>query len=201
MYADLWKTIQTGRTWRGSMIERCKDGSFYPANISIAPITDEDGEITNFVSVQHDVSERQELEERMRETQKMEALGVLVGGIAHDFNNMLTGIIGNLFIARRKIDTNSQAINAITNAEKIAESATNMVKQLLAFSRKDGVNIYPFSFTEFIKSAVKLAQISIPENIHLTFQCCDEPLMLRGDSTQLQQILMNLFNVSVKARG
>jgi len=193
-YADLWQTITAGKTWRGSMIERRKDGSFYPANMSIAPITDEHGDIINFVAVQHDASERQELEERMRETQKMEALGVLVGGIAHDFNNMLAGVIGNLFVARRKLDADSPAINSIANAEQIAESATNMVKQLLAFSRKDGVNIHPFSFTAFIRDAVKLAQISVPENINLTFQCCDEPLMLRGDCTQLQQILMNLFN-------
>ncbi len=194
VYANLWQTISAGQTWRGSMIERRKDGSFYPANMSIAPITDEHGEITNFVAVQHDVSERQELEERMRETQKMEALGVLVGGIAHDFNNMLAGIIGNLFVAKRKLDADSPAINSIANAEQIAESATNMVKQLLAFSRKDGVNIHPFSFTVFIRDAFKLAQISIPENIILTFKCCDDQLMLRGDSTQLQQILMNLFN-------
>jgi len=194
VYADLWQTIKAGQTWHGAMIERRKDGSFYPANMSIAPITDKGGKITNFISVQHDASERQELEERMRETQKMEALGVLVGGIAHDFNNMLAGIICNLFIARRKVNADSPAINAITNAEQIAESATNMIKQLLAFSRKDTVKIHPFSFNVFIRDAVKLAQISVPENILFTFKCCDEQLMLRGDTTQLQQILMNLLN-------
>jgi len=193
-YKNLWQTIKAGKTWNGSMIERRKDGSFYPANVSIAPITDEHGEITNFIAIQHDASERQELEERMRETQKMEAIGVLVGGIAHDFNNMLAGMIGNLFVARRKLNDNSPAIKSIANAEQIAESASNMVKQLLAFSRKDGVNLHPFSFTVFIRDAVKLAQISIPENIQLLFTCCNEQLMLRGDNTQLQQILMNLFN-------
>ena len=109
-------------------------------------------------------------------------------------NNMLAGLVGNLFIAKRRVGSDSPAINSIANAEQIAESASNMVKQLLAFSRKDHVELHPFSFSEFIRDAVKLAQISIPENIHFSFNCCNDPLMLRGDTTQLQQVLMNLCN-------
>jgi len=194
VYTELWQTIGSGNIWRGSMIERRKDGSFYPATISIAPIKDSDGEITHYVSIQHDASERQELEERMRESQKMEALGVLVGGIAHDFNNMLTGLTGNLFIAKRKLEADSQAADSIANAEQITKTAAEMVKQLLQFARKDEVQIQPFAFNPFIREALKLAEISVPEDIQIQFKTCSKELVVQADSTQLQQIVMNLFN-------
>ncbi|GAV20542.1 blue-light-activated protein [Mariprofundus micogutta] len=194
VYTDLWQTISNGKTWRGSMIERRKNGTFYPANISIAPIKNHNGEITHFVSIQHDASERQELEERMRESQKMEALGVLVGGIAHDFNNMLTGLTGNLFIARRKLKDNEAASDSIANAEQITKTASEMVKQLLKFARKDVIQVHPFEFKPFIRQAIQLAEISIPDDIQVLFKICDDELIVQADTTQLQQIIMNLFN-------
>ncbi|OIO73111.1 MAG: hypothetical protein AUJ57_05090 [Zetaproteobacteria bacterium CG1_02_53_45] len=194
VYAELWQTISSGNTWRGSMIERRKDGSFYPANISIAPIKNSAGTITHYVSIQHDASERQELEERMRESQKMEALGVLVGGIAHDFNNMLAGLIGNLFIARRKLAANSPALDNLANAEQITKAASEMVIQLLRYARRDEIQMQPFAFIPFISEAAKLAKISVPEDIEVISKLCNDELIVQADATQMQQIIMNLFN-------
>jgi len=98
-YKQMWQTITAGSAWHGTLIDRRKDGSFYPALMSVAPIHDDAGEITHFVSLQQDMSEYKRLEEQFLQAQKMEAIGTLVGGIAHDFNNMLAAIQGNLFLA------------------------------------------------------------------------------------------------------
>ena len=84
-YQRFWKKISSGETWHGSLVDQRKDGSLYPALMSVAPIFDADGSITHYVSIQQDMSEHDELEAKFRQAQKMEALGTLVGGIAHDF--------------------------------------------------------------------------------------------------------------------
>jgi len=84
-YAQMWACITTGETWQSRLVDRRKNGEFYPAELTISPVQDAAGEITHFVGLKRDLTEREDLEEKFRQAQKMEALGTLVGGIAHDF--------------------------------------------------------------------------------------------------------------------
>jgi len=194
IYDELWQTISSGNVWHGSLIDKKKDGTFFPVLTSIVPICDQHGQITNYVSLQKDMTEYKSLEEQFIHSQKMESIGVLVGGIAHDFNNMLAGIMGNIFLAKSEAADNPELLNRLEMINSLSDRAANMIKQLLAFARKDVLTMKTFSFTKFLKEAVKLARTSIPENLEQRYDFTQDDLNIHGDTTQLQQILMNLIN-------
>jgi len=193
-YKELWDTISGGKVWHGTLIDRRKDGSFYPALMSVAPIFDDREEITHFVSLQQDMTQYKKLEDQFLQAQKMEAIGTLVGGIAHDFNNMLAAIQGNVYLSRLKLKDQPEVVEKLDNIELLDMRAADMVKQLLTFARKDRVEMHALALKPFIKEAYKLAKTAIPENIELVCDTCPEGLIINGDATQLQQALMNLLN-------
>ncbi len=93
-YANLWATIITGNVWHGELINKRKDGQVYTEEMTITPVRGADGEIAHFVAIKQDVTERRQLQHRLQQAQKMEAIGTLAGGIAHDFNNILAAMFG-----------------------------------------------------------------------------------------------------------
>ncbi|MDQ6961872.1 MAG: PAS domain S-box protein [Mariprofundaceae bacterium] len=177
-YERVWAKVQQGEVWQGLHVNQRKDASFFPEEMIIFPMRIDQEDITHFVIIQ--------------QAQKMESVGTLVGGIAHDFNNMLTGILGNIYLARSCIEEKpAQMSEAILYLD---DYAANMIDQLMRFARKTDVDIRPFCFNFFLKEAMKLARVSVPEDIELSFSVCRESLHITGDSTQLQQMLMNLLN-------
>ncbi len=193
-YKVLWETITRGEVWHGTLIDRRKSGDFYPALMSVAPIHNNEGEITHFVSLQQDMTEYERLENQFIQAQKMESIGTLVGGIAHDFNNMLAAILGNVYLSKLKLEGQPEVSEKLESIELLGMRASEMVKQLLTFARKDHVEMNSFSLNNSIKEAFKLAETAIPENIELVCDLCSENLIITGDVTQLQQVLMNLLN-------
>ncbi|MDX8407313.1 MAG: PAS domain S-box protein [Mariprofundaceae bacterium] len=196
-YQAMWKTITSGKVWHGKVVDRKKDGSFYPAILTISPVFDADGNVmhyTHFVGLQSDLSELETLEKQFHQAQKMEAIGTLVGGIAHDFNNMLAGMNGNIYLARQAVQAMPDVLQKLANIEQIAFRASDMIQQLLTFARRDRVSIKPIPFTPFIKETFKLLRPAVPENIAMVMDVCSEMLQVRGDATQLHQVLMNLVN-------
>jgi len=128
------------------------------------------------------------------QAQKMEAVGTLVGGIAHDFNNMLAGITSNLYLAKQYAKDSPEAIERLDRIDSISFRASDMIKQLLTFARKDKVDMQQLAFTPFINETVKFIRPSVPENIQIQTRVCTESLYIHGDRTQLHQVLMNLIN-------
>ena len=157
-------------------------------------IISKDGTSTHMVGTIHDITSQKNLEEQLLQSQKMEAVGTLVGGIAHDFNNTLAAIQGNVFLARKKSDEPEIVDTKLENIGKLSNRAAEMVKQLLAFARKDMVNKHSFSLTSFMKEEFKLSETIIPESIRYNTEICTDELFIHGDATQLQQVLMNLLN-------
>lgn len=193
-YEHLWSAITKGENWHGTVIDRRKDGSQYPALLSISPILDSHGEITHYVGIQQDMTHIEMLEEKFRQAQKMEALGTLVGGIAHEFNNMLTGMTGNLYLARKKAADFPDVLKKMDDVEELNFRAAAMIKQLLAFARKGSIEMKPLGLISLTKSASDIIRASIPENISFRSEFCQDELIVKGDGTQLQQVLMNLTN-------
>jgi len=200
-YRRLYETITNGGTWQHSIMDRRKDGREYPSLMTISPITDSDGAISHYVGIQQDMSEHNLLEEQLRQAQKMESLGTLVGGIAHDFNNMLAGMTGNIYLAKKKVADLPDVLKKLTTVEELSFRAASMIQQLLTFARKGQVNMNPFGLTSFMKEATKLSQTSIPENIKFRSDFCATELVIKGDATQLQQVIMNILNNARDAVG
>ena len=171
----------------------CKDQSICWLEVTETPVFDDVGQVVSVEGIAHDITERRALEEQFRQAQKMEAVGTLVGGIAHDFNNFLAEVCGNLFLARTK--SQDTLVNEyIQKAEAIAFKASSMVSQLLAFARKGPVQMEELSFSLCVEEAMSLARASIPESIKLDSYICVDPLPIKGDATQVQQMLLNLLS-------
>lgn len=178
-YQQFWATISSGKSWRGSVVDRCKDGSYFPALLSVSPIHDELSEISHYVGIQQDMTEYKKLEEQFLQAQKMEAMGTLVGGIAHDFNNLLAAISGNVYLAKRQMDDSEVVGNKLREIEKLGKQAADMVRQLLTFAREDEVSMDTMSLNSFMKEGLKVAGRAISEDINLSNQLCSEELLLQ----------------------
>lgn len=186
--------LDLGESWHGRIMEKKKDGSLYPAMLTISPIRDDAGEVTHYISVHEDLSQLQQMEDQFHQAQKMESIGTLVGGIAHDFNNMLAAMQGNLYLARKLIGTDTPASIKLDNVEQLGIRAADMIQQLLTFARKGMVSMQVIQLNSFIVEAYKLASRTIPENIESSCKTCEEVLHVQADATQLQQVMLNLLN-------
>ncbi len=193
-YRAMWRDIREKGRWSGKLWNRRKNGDIYPEHLSITTVYDRNGTPTHLVGVFSDISQQESLEEQLRQSSKMESIGTLVGGIAHDFNNMLAGLSGNLYLLGSKIGRDDPLYNRVEQMEAICSRASGMITQLLAFARKGVVDMHSLPLTSFLKEAVKLARVAIPESIHFRYSIPIEQLVVRGDATQLQQVVMNLLN-------
>jgi PAS domain S-box-containing protein len=148
--------------------------------------------IAGIVVNYRDVTERKRLAEELRQTQKLESIGVLAGGVAHDFNNLLTGVLGNASLA---LDLMSPAHPARTHLEEVikaADSAAHLTRQLLAYSGKGRFVIQPVDLSELTREMTTLIRTSIPRTVDLRLQLVSGLPAVEGDRGQLQQLVMNL---------
>ncbi|NWF36093.1 CBS domain-containing protein [Mariprofundus sp. KV] len=154
----------------------------------------EGDEQLGYLLMAKDMTEHLQLEEQFRQSQKMESLGTLVGGIAHDFNNMLAGMTGNIYLARSLVGDNPTVNERLEVVEQLGFRAAKMIQQLLTFARKDRVQMKLFGLSSFMQEILQLNSVVIPENIEFNCDIPAEDLVILGDETQLQQVIMNLLN-------
>jgi len=195
-YIQLWSELKKSGEWQGEIWNRRKNGELYQELLSISAIYDKNGAVQQYVGIFTDLTEQRRLEEQLRQSQKLEAIGTLVGGIAHDFNNTLAAIQGNVDLARLFV-ADSQAVSSkLDDIERLGEHSAEIIQQLLTFSRKRLVKMAPISLNLLFSQQQRIVKSFIPENIEFNLQLCEEPLTVMGDMPQLQQVLLNLFNNS-----
>ncbi len=192
-YRDLWNTISSGRTWHGSLINRRKDGVLYSEEESISPVLDDEGRIANYVAVKRDVSARLQLEEQLVQAQKMESVGRLAGGVAHDFNNMLSIVLGYADRAKARIDAGNPAQEDLNQILLAAERSSDLVRQLLAFARRQPIEPLVLDLNELLGRTGKMLRGLLTEEIELVLDLGADLWSVRADPGQIDQILANLI--------
>jgi two-component system, cell cycle sensor histidine kinase and response regulator CckA len=188
--AAIQAAIANGEECSIDILNYRKDGTPFWNAVTVSPVTDERGEITHYVGVQTDVTERRELEEHARTTRRLEALGQLAGGVAHDFNNLLTVIMGNAYLATQTASPdNRQELDDILIA---ASKATDLVRQLLAFSRQQPIEPSRVDLNEVIGDARKMLDRLIEATIEVRYDLSDDEVIVLADRGQIEQVVINL---------
>ena len=190
-YDDILNTIYSGKVWNGEIINRRKDGTFYTEDMTITPMTNAQGEITNFISVKQDISARKALEAQFLRAQRMESIGTLAGGIAHDLNNGLAPITMAIEILRTEA-TSSQGRKMLALMEASAQHCSALVGQVLSFARGiEGkrVEVNPIHILNEIGNIIR---DTFPKNIECIFDWKFGVWTVTGDPTHLHQVFTNL---------
>jgi PAS domain S-box-containing protein len=190
-YQDMWSTLSKGKVWRGQLENKRKDGSLFFEDASISPVLDNQGKIINYVAVKRDISKELELESRLQQALKMEAIGTLAGGIAHDFNNILTAVIGFTELALDEAQTSSLQNENLTEVLNAGKRAKELVYQILTFARQTDEEIKPLRVDLIVKEAMKLIRSTVPATIKIITDIQSQSLAM-ADATQIHQIVMNL---------
>ncbi len=191
-YRELWETITSGNIWKGSFINRKKDGTLYYEDATIFPIKDRNGNIINFAAVKRDVTPERMLEEQVRQAQKMEAIGKLAGGVAHDFNNLLTVINGYCELLQTKIKPNQPFYREIELIRRAGERASALTSQLLAFSRRQVIQPEVLNLNRVVAATEKMLRRLIGEDVELITVLEPNLKSVKIDPVQVDQVIMNL---------
>jgi len=182
-----------GRGFTGvEAIRRRKDGSEIPVNMHAAPLYDATGRATGGVALFEDLTEKRQLQERSRQSQKMEAIGRLAGGIAHDFNNLLTVVLGNSELVLLEPGLSSTARARLDEIVAVARSAGELVGQLMTFSRRRNTNPQVIDVHERVRAAGRLLERLIGDAVELRVEVPEIPARVLIDPIQFDQVLVNL---------
>jgi len=191
-YGELWETILSGKVFRGTLINRKKSGKLYHEEKVITPVKDGEGSITNFVWTGKDITDRMELEERLLQAQKLEAIGRLAGGVAHDFNNLLTAVIGYGQLLATRLGNDEQLCRMAKEIIKGGQRGAALARQLLAFSRRQILQPRVIDLNAVILNVRDMLERLIPENIELVTQLGATIGRVKADPGQIEQVILNL---------
>ena len=161
-------------------------------DIRAVPVKDADGKVINVIQVGRDITEHRKLEDQLRQSQKMEVIGQLAGGVAHDFNNILTAIIGYGEILKNKISKDEPLRFYVEQIFSSAKRAADLTRNLLAFSRKQLIDLRPLNINDVVKRVKNLLARVIGEDIELNLMLTDKDPIVKADSSQIEQVLINV---------
>ncbi|HZG44304.1 MAG TPA: PAS domain-containing protein [Longimicrobium sp.] len=190
--AEILRRLACGESWSGQFRLQRKDGGTFLAQVTNTPICGPSGELVGVVGVSFDITERRELEEQLRQAQKMEAVGQLAGGVAHDFNNLLTVIQGTVELLKADLPEADPVREDIHQIGEAAERAAGLTRQLLAFSRRQILKPQQVNLGGLIGGMLPMLKRLIGEDVELRFQAGAAAAEVEADPGQLEQVLLNL---------
>ena len=160
--------------------------------ICVSPILNEENKLEGIVHIAKDITEQRKLEARISHSNKIEAIGTLAGGIAHDFNNILSAILGYGEVARMRLPVGNPARDDVEGVIKAGHRARELVKHILAFSRKTEDALVHVPIQSVVREAMQLLRASIPANIEFKMNLVAPGTYILADPSHVHQIIMNL---------
>jgi two-component system cell cycle sensor histidine kinase/response regulator CckA len=188
----------------GEEVVRWEETTTYPAGtksgeVSITPIVDEAGCCTHLVGLVHELTEakrsaaeKEQLQEQLRQAQKLESIGRLAGGVAHDFNNLLTIINGYAGLLAEQLRTQAALLGYVTEILKAGDHAASLTGQLLAFSRKQVIRPRPLDLNSVVRDAERMLQRLMGEDIEFRTRLDPQPAWVMADPAQIHQVMINI---------
>lgn len=205
-YDSLWATILGGKNWVGQMTNKRKDGSLYQERVKISPIRNNNGEITRFVAVKHDLtrelellSEKKAIEAKYMHAQKFEVIGSLATGIIHDFNNILTPIMGYAGLIKLQYSGDRETQDHIEQIHLAGNRAKDLINMILSFARAHSKKQQVLELQHLIKECVKMSRAFFPPKIAIDCELNGVYPQVRIDPSRFSQLLMNLMTNSFHA--
>ena len=169
-----------------------KDGSVFPTQISGIVIRDDQGTPVGMMAIARDLTREKELERRLRHSQKMEAIGTLAGGIAHDFNNLLYIIQGNTELAILNAPEGSEVLDFLKEIRSAGDRATNLVRQILDFSRQGETVTRPVRLQPVLEEALSFLRATLPKTIEIRSTIDPHCGMVLIEESRFHQVIVNL---------
>jgi PAS domain S-box-containing protein len=197
--SSLWHRSPDGRTWQGSMTMDSPRGTTLEIQATLAPVEDSTGRVINYVAVLRDVTQERALERKLRQSQKMEAIGRLAGGIAHDLNNCLLPIMLNLEMALEGTGDTGHQEACLQDALTAAGQARDLVHQVLEFHRNKDAERVHMPLVPLVKEVVKLWRPSLGPTIEVRQEYSALRDVVHANPSQMQQVVMNLVTNAAQA--
>ncbi|HWP43006.1 MAG TPA: ATP-binding protein, partial [Blastocatellia bacterium] len=187
---EIFQTIKAKGCWEGEFYKQRKDGSTFPAYMISTAI--KNSKVEGIVGVSVDITERKQLEQQLRQAQKMEAIGRLAGGVAHDFNNLLTAILGFSQLLLQRVGDDEISRREVEEVIKAGQRAAALTGQLLAFSRRQVMQVRALDMNCVVADLEKMLRRLIGEDIELRTSLAPNLARVNADPGQIEQVLMNL---------
>jgi len=190
---ELLDRLRRGEPVESSESERIsKDGRRIWISLSVSPIWDRYGEVAGAASIKRDITERKAIQEHLRETQRLQAVGQLAGGIAHEANNQMMVVLGGAHFLLRHPDLPEAARQDVEQMRRAAERTASITQQLLAFGRRQVLQLQHVNLNSVVESIGPVLRRSLAEHQSLVVRLGQVGATVRADSRQLEQVLLNL---------
>lgn len=197
---ELWEVMRGTRD--GFVIEkryRHREGRIVWGRVTTSAVREVDGALRFMLGLFEDITQQKEVEEerarleaQLRQSQKIQSLGTLAGGIAHDFNNILNAVTGNIQLAHADLPEGHPALVSLHEIERAAGRASDLVRQILSFSRPQEPKRKTVDLRAIVEEALSLLRASLPASIAIRTEMPAEALAVAADATQIHQVIMNL---------
>ena len=165
------------------------------------PYRDSSGRVIGLIGISRDITDRRRSEEALRQSQKLESLGLLAGGVAHDFNNLLVAMLGQTTLAQSRLAPDHPARENLEKAVKATERAADLTRQMLAYSGRGHFQVRPVQLNTVIEENLHLLRVAVSKRVRLASELTPDLPPVDADVGQLQQVVMNLITNAAEAIG
>lgn len=188
---EIQSMVRAKGRWMGIVEGEGTEGMHFKLSLSVSSSTSLDGSSTYYTLIARDVTVQSEMERRLHEQQKMEAIGQLAGGVAHDFNNLLVGIQGYAELLERRYSDEPEIVRSVKVIQNAVFRGSELTRQLLGFARKGKHKIEPVDLATSVRNVCRLLGRTLDHRIEVELDLAPD-ITVMGDPSQLEQVILNL---------